>query len=140
MNIFYLFFYFKAKNLIGLILYIFYIAKIIWIFLECFVISGCIFWVFQEIASKILVKHQETLEKSEKLREFRNIKKPGIVLLSHALRHSTITARDFRFPVRNGMERTFPAMDTRQIRYWCLLYDSTYHKFMIAYLFYFVKF
>ncbi len=37
--------------------------------------------------------------------------KPGSVLLSHILRHSIITAEDFRFPVRDGMERFFPRYD-----------------------------
>lgn len=34
--------------------------------------------------------------------------KPGNVLLSHVLRRSTIAAGDFRFPVRDGMERGIP--------------------------------
>ena len=33
------------------------------------------------------------------------------MLLSHALRHSIITAEDFRFPVRDGMERFLPRYD-----------------------------
>ena len=33
------------------------------------------------------------------------------MLLSHALRHSIITAEDFRFPVRDGMERFIPRYD-----------------------------
>ena len=37
--------------------------------------------------------------------------KPGSVLLSHVLRHSIITAEDFRFPVRDGMERFIPRYD-----------------------------
>ena len=37
--------------------------------------------------------------------------KPGSVLLSHAFRHSIITAEDFRFPVRDGMERFIPRYD-----------------------------
>ena len=40
--------------------------------------------------------------------------KPGIELLSRALRHSTIAAEGFRFPVRNGMERSSLAINTRQ--------------------------
>lgn len=39
--------------------------------------------------------------------------KPGSVLLSHALRRSTIAAGDFRFPVRDGWSVGFPAMATR---------------------------
>lgn len=34
--------------------------------------------------------------------------KSGSVLLSHVLRHSTIAAEDFRFPVRDGVERLIP--------------------------------
>ena len=33
------------------------------------------------------------------------------MLLSHVLRHSIITAEDFRFPVRDGMERFIPRYD-----------------------------
>ena len=39
--------------------------------------------------------------------------KPGSVLLSHVLRRSTIAVEDFRFPVRDGMERTDLTMITK---------------------------
>ena len=39
--------------------------------------------------------------------------KPGDELLSHVLRRSTIAAGDFRFPVRDGMERIIPRHNRR---------------------------
>ena len=50
--------------------------------------------------------------------------KPGSVLLSHVLRRSIITAEDFRFPVRDGLERFLPRYDHQAKQNQPLFHDS----------------
>ena len=54
--------------------------------------------------------------------------KPGSVLLSHVLRHSIITAEDFRFPVRDGMERFIPRYDHQAKQNQLYLFHPNFFK------------
>lgn len=60
-----------------------------------------------EIKKKSGGENAKNDEQGEGL-EASDLIKSGSVLLSHVLRHSTIAAEDFRFPVRDGVERLIP--------------------------------